>query len=118
MKSEIKIPTKCPSCNSQLETVNSQLFCRNTSCPDQSFKKLEAFAKKMRIKGAGPSTLQKLEFESYYDFYEHNQDYYVECLGEKLGEKLYDEVYKNANSFNIGGLTTRTHGRQFTENIP
>ncbi|NIU02427.1 MAG: hypothetical protein GWN01_16455, partial [Nitrosopumilaceae archaeon] len=95
MKKEIEIPTKCPSCNFELETVNSQLFCRNDECPAQAFKKLEAFVKKMQIKGIGPAALKKLEFESYYDFYEFPIDYYQECLGEKIGTKVYKEVQKS-----------------------
>lgn len=92
MKKEIEIPTNCPSCNSKLETVNSQLFCRNSACPAQSSKKVEAFVKKMRIKGFGPATISKLGFVHPIELYETSLEDYVAVLGEKIGQKLYDEV--------------------------
>ena len=92
MKKEIEIPTNCPSCNSKLETVNSQLFCRNSACPAQSSKKVEAFVKKMRIKGFGPATISKLGFVHPIELYETSLKNYVAVLGEKIGQKLYDEV--------------------------
>lgn len=92
MKKQIKIPTTCPSCNSDLETVNSQLFCRNKECPAQSTKKVEAFVKKMRIKGLGPATISKLGFVRPIEIYETSLEDYVEILGEKIGQKIFDEV--------------------------
>ena len=92
MKTEIKIPTHCPSCNSKLEIVNSQLFCRNRQCDAQTSKKVEAFVKKMRIKGFGPKTIDKLGFIHPLDLYRTPLSTYVEVLGEKMGEKLFNEV--------------------------
>jgi DNA ligase (NAD+) len=92
MKKEIQIPTNCPSCDSELEIVNTQLFCRNNACPAQSSKKVEAFVKKMRIKGFGPATISKLGFVHPIELYETSLEDYVEVLGEKIGQKLYDEV--------------------------
>jgi DNA ligase (NAD+) len=92
MKKEIKIPTHCPSCESELEIVNSQLFCRDNQCPAQSSKKVEAFVKKMRIKGFGPATISKLGFVQPIELYETSLENYVAVLGEKIGQKLYDEV--------------------------
>lgn len=95
MKNKIQIPTICPSCESKLETINSQLFCRNKDCPAQSTKKVEAFAKKLRILGFGPSTVSKLGFTNPIEIYETDLGTYVEVLGEKIGNKLYDEVQKS-----------------------
>ena len=92
MKQEIKIPTHCPSCESELEIVNSQLFCRNKLCSAQSSKKVEAFVKKMRIKGFGPATISKLGFVQPIELYETSLEDYVAVLGEKIGQKLYGEV--------------------------
>lgn len=89
---EIEIPTTCPSCSSDLEQVNSQLFCRNIECPAQSTKKVEAFVKKMRIKGLGPASISKLGFVRAIEIYETDLETYVEVLGEKIGQKIYDEV--------------------------
>jgi DNA ligase (NAD+) len=92
MTIEIEIPTTCPSCDSVLEKVNSQLFCRNTECPAQSTKKVEAFVKKMRIKGLGPARISTLDFVKPLEIYETNLETYINILGEKVGQKIYDEV--------------------------
>lgn len=92
MTTEIEIPTTCPSCNSDLELVNSQLFCRNKDCPAQSSKKVEAFVKKLRIKGLGPATISKLGFVQPIEIYETSLETYVEVLGEKIGQKIFAEV--------------------------
>lgn len=92
MTTEIKIPTNCPSCNSDLKIVNSQLFCQNRACPAQTSKKVEAFVKKMRIKGFGPKTIDKLGFIHPIELYGTPLSSYVEIMGEKMGEKLYNEV--------------------------
>jgi len=92
MTIEIEIPTTCPSCNTVLEKVNSQLFCRNGECPAQSTKKVEAFVKKMRIKGLGPARISTMGFVSPLEIYETTLDHYKEGLGGKVGRKIYDEV--------------------------
>jgi DNA ligase (NAD+) len=91
---KIQIPTRCPSCDAELEQVNSQLFCRNESCPAQSSKKVEAFAKKMKIKGLGPASISKLELTSVNEIYELDLDYLVDILGDKIGKKIYNEIDK------------------------
>ena len=92
MTKQIKIPTTCPSCSSKLEQVNSQLFCRNSACSAQSVKKVEAFIKKMRIKGLGPKSIEKLGFVQPIEIYESPIEYYIEVLGEKIGQKVYNEI--------------------------
>ena len=100
MIKQIQIPTTCPSCFSDLEQVNSQLFCRNKDCPAQSTKKVEAFVKKMRIKGLGPASISKLGFTNPIEIYDTHLDTFVEVLGEKIGKKVYDEV-QNSRSTNF-----------------
>jgi len=92
MKKQIQIPANCPSCDSKLELVNSQLFCRANDCSAQSTKKVEAFVKKMRIKGLGPASISKLGFVQPVEIYETHLDTFVEVLGEKIGHKIFDEV--------------------------
>jgi DNA ligase (NAD+) len=95
---KIQIPTNCPSCDSELELVNAQLFCNNSSCPAKSSKKVEAYAKVMKIKGLGPKTIEKLCIEEISDLYFLDKDYYIEVIGEKLGEKLYNEIERSKNT--------------------
>ena len=89
-------PTNCPACSSVLEFVNDQLFCKNNLCPAQSAKKLEHFAKTLKIKGLGPATIAKLGLEDYHDIYSLSQEEISFLLdSEKLGTKLHAEIEKS-----------------------
>lgn len=92
-------PTNCPCCDSILELVNEQLFCRNTKCPAQWTKKLESFSSSLKIKGLGPSTISKLGVESLPELYELTvSDIQNRIHSEKLAEKLFDELEKSKSS--------------------
>jgi DNA ligase (NAD+) len=88
----IEPPTKCPSCGSQLELVKDQLFCRNPDCGAKSSKKLEHFAKTLKIKGLGPKTIEKLPLTSIPDIYSMSKKEIVDEIGEKLGDKLFNQI--------------------------
>lgn len=93
----IEIPKHCPSCDSLLERVNDQLFCRNSNCGAVSQKKLENFSKVIKIKGLGPKTIEKLNINSIQDLYEISNEYINEKIGNTLGNKLYLEIEKSKN---------------------
>ena len=96
---EIIPPTNCPACNSKLELVNDQLFCRNRLCPAKSAKRIEHFAKTLKIKGLGPSTIDKLGLEDYHDIYSITQEEISSLLdSEKLGVKLFQEIQKSKSN--------------------
>lgn len=98
---EIEIPTHCPACNSKLDLVNDQLFCRNSDCVAQQVKKVEHFCKTLKIKGMGPATLQKLNITNINEIYELDKEFSVSILGEKITEKLCQEIDRSKNvSFN------------------
>jgi len=88
----IEPPTKCPSCGAQLELVKDQLFCRNPDCGAKSSKKLEHFAKTLKIKGLGPKTIEKLPLTSIPDIYSMSKKEIVDEIGEKLGSKLFNQI--------------------------
>lgn len=99
----IEIPAQCPSCNSQLITVNMQLFCKNKDCPAQTLKRIQHFCKVMKIKGMGEKTLEKLDFETISDLYDFSKQHYITALGEKMGAKLYQEVHNSVTvPLNVG----------------
>lgn len=92
---KIEIPTNCPCCNYTLETVNEQLFCRNTSCGAQLYKKLEHFCKVLSIKGMGPKTIEKLDLADITELFYLDFDATAQALGsEKVAEKLLLEIEK------------------------
>lgn len=89
---KIEIPTNCPCCDYPLELVNMQLFCRNTACSAQLFKKLENFAKVLGIKGFGPKTIEKLNLSDLTELFYLDPQSVQEVLGEKVTTKLLDEI--------------------------
>lgn len=89
----IQAPTNCPSCNSVLEWNNHLLYCRNVSCGSQSQKRVQHFAKTLKIKGLGPAAVEKLGLLSPNDIYQLSFEDIVEGLNsEKLAEKLLVEI--------------------------
>lgn len=93
----LKIIENCPACEHPLERVNNQLFCRNKICSAQTVKKLEHFAKTLKIKGLGAKTLEKLGLTEIWEIYDLSDVELVSTLGEKIGTKLEQEI---ANSLN------------------
>lgn len=92
----IKSPTNCPSCQSLLELVNDTLYCRNTDCAAASQKKIEHFAKSLKIKGLGPAAIDKLNLSTIYDIYELDIAYITMCLNSaKLAVKLFEEIKRS-----------------------
>lgn len=101
MKTEIKIPTNCPSCNTTLERVKDQLFCRNANCSSKSQKQVENYAKVLKIKGLGPKTIEKLDFKSIEDIYDTDFSVIADKIGTKMAIKLDEEIEK-ATYLNLG----------------
>jgi len=92
-------PTDCPTCGSYLELVNDQLFCRNPKCPAQWDKKLEGFSSTLKIKGFGPSTINKLQIQDYSEIYQLTVEDIQSRLGsEKIATKLVAEIEKSKSS--------------------
>ncbi len=88
----IEIPTHCPVCKSELQLVKDQLFCRNNSCEAQVAKKIEHFAKTLKIKGLGPATINKLYLEDITQIYYMDKEEVIEAIGVKMAEKLLEEI--------------------------
>lgn len=90
---EIVAPTNCPSCEAVLEWSNNLLYCRNPQCSAKAEKLIEHFAKNLKIKGLGPSTISKLKIDSIFDIYEMSLEDVVNRLGsQKVADKLYKEI--------------------------
>lgn len=91
---QIQIITNCPSCDSLLERVNDQLFCRNTNCEAKTNKKVLHYIKALKIKGLGERTVDKLGISSISDIYAqlNDSDRVSSIIGEKLAAKLVAEI--------------------------
>lgn len=91
-------PTECPVCNSTLELVKDQLFCRNTQCEAQVYKKIEHFAKTLKIKGLGPATIAKLELSDITEIFYLDYSQISAIIGDKLAGKLLEEIEASKTS--------------------
>ena len=98
--SRITAPQSCPSCGSLLERVNDQLFCRNdTDCPAQNTGKLINFCKKLKIKGFGEATLDKLEISDISELEQlEPQDYIDAGFSQHMSNKLHNTVWERLNA--------------------
>ena len=95
---KILAPSTCPSCGEFLKWENHILYCRNVECGSQSQKKIEHFAKTLKIKGLGPAAIEKLELSNPGDLYFLTPSDIEEALGsKKLAEKLSNitELFSN-----------------------
>ena len=95
---KIQPPTNCPTCSSILSWKKDQLFCENPSCEGKTTKKIEHFAKTLKIKGLGPATIDKLEISTLFDIYSLELEMMIDLLNsEKLAVKLYREIQSSKN---------------------
>tara|TARA_E500000081_G_scaffold154596_1_gene192015 strand:+ start:4662 stop:5405 length:744 start_codon:yes stop_codon:yes gene_type:complete len=95
----IVAPTTCPSCASPLEERNRILYCINEDCGEQSYKRVEHFAKSLKIKGLGPATIRKLDITNIGQLYTYTEDELAEALGsEKIAEKLWHEIQNSMDA--------------------
>ena len=86
-------PTHFPTCRTELVWEKYQLFCYNPDCSGKTSRKLEHFAKTLKIKGLGPATIEKLKVVTFFDLYELPLDMMIDALGsEKLAVKLHREI--------------------------
>ena len=90
---EIIPPTNCPICSTILEWEKDQLFCYNPHCSGKTTKRIEHFAKTLKIKGLGPRTVEKLKIQTFFDLYELPLEMMIDALqSEKLAVKLNREI--------------------------
>jgi NAD-dependent DNA ligase len=86
-------PTNCPSCDYRLEFTNDILYCRNPECIASGQKRVEHFAKTLKIKGLGPSAIEKLNINSVEEIYELDIAYMTLHLNSaKIAVKLFEEI--------------------------
>ena len=89
----ILAPEVCPSCGSPLEWKNDMLYCVSALCPAQIQKRIEHFAKSLKIKGLGPKSIEKLGLSSFQSIYDMTYLEIRDALSsEKLAVKLLQEI--------------------------
>lgn len=95
----IQAPTHCPSCDSELESVNFVLYCRNPKCGSQTQKKIEHFVKTLKIKGLGPKSIEKLGITSIPELYSLDVDGMTKALASnQIAKKVFSEIENSKNA--------------------
>ena len=99
----IEAPEFCPSCEFSLEWRNELLYCVNPLCSAQIQKRIEHFAKLLKIKGLGPKSIEKLELTSFQSIYDMTYPEIRNVLSsEKLAKKLVLEIdHSKRSSLNV-----------------
>ena len=82
------VPTKCPTCGSELEWKNHDLYCMNLTCPGKAYGSLYHWVKilgQRDIMGVGDSLITSIVsyygWQSVYDIYEKNPPTEDNCKG-------------------------------------
>ena len=99
----ILAPEVCPSCGSPLEWKNDMLYCVSALCPAQIQKRIEHFAKSLKIKGLGPKSIEKLGLGSFQSIYDMTYLEIRDALSsERLAKKLIVEIdHSKKSSLNV-----------------
>jgi len=118
---KIKAPTNCPSCDSELDWSNQLLYCINKQCSSQVEKRIQHFAKTLKIKGLGPASITKLQLDSLEDIYTLTVDSASVLLGsQKLAEKLMAEIENSKSAMMntlLAGFSIPLIGRSASEKL-
>ena len=92
-------PTTCPSCDSHLAQRNFILYCEDSSCGAKIHKRIEHFAKALKIKGLGPSMISKLNLNSVDELYTLEEDDIFDKIGSKrLAYKVFLELERSKSA--------------------
>lgn len=96
---KFEIPTKCPSCASDLVMIKDQLFCQNKAeCPAQNARAVEHYCKVMKIKGLAAKRIETLGLERISDIYELTEQFIESQLGTKTAQNLMSEINNSKNT--------------------
>lgn len=117
---KIIAPTSCPSCNTKLEKVVTEiavtLMCPNKiTCPAQTGKRLEKFCKALSVKGFGPATLAKVPATTIPELLSLTvEDFinsgYSDLMANKLHTELLNKTTKMPMDKFLEGLAIPTFG--------
>ncbi|MEJ5350657.1 MAG: NAD-dependent DNA ligase LigA [Melioribacteraceae bacterium] len=104
---EVKIPSKCPVCNSNLYRPENEvaIYCENNLCPAQIKGRIEHFASRgaMDITGLGEALINLFvdlgylkDYSDIYHLKEHREELIqIERLGEKSVDNLLTSIEKS-----------------------
>lgn len=104
---EVKIPSKCPVCNSNLYRPENEvaIYCENNLCPAQIKGRIEHFASRgaMDITGLGEALINLFvdlgylkDYSDIYHLKEHREELIqIERLGEKSVDNLLSSIEKS-----------------------
>jgi len=100
---EPPIPSKCPSCSTELFKKDRQLICGNTNCPAKSLGRIDKFLGVLGVKGIGQKRLEGLNIDSIFALYDLSIPN-MRGLGEKTSISLYEQLRSTIKNVNQGIL--------------
>lgn len=123
-----KMPTKCPSCLSKVQTIGDMVFCINSLCPSVVLQSLIHFTSKkaMNIKSLGKKIMERLYKEGlvkkFSDIYKLTKESLLtlDGIGEKSSERILSSIEKSKKTklaAFIFALGIRHIGEQTAYNI-
>ena len=131
--SEIVAPNKCPSCESELQTIGANLFCvNNNACPSQIIQRIVHYCSRdaMNIEGISEQTAQQfysqLNVRTVADLYKITKEQLLELAGfkdkkadniisaiEKSKSVSLDKFIYSLGILNVGKKTARDLAKKF-----
>jgi DNA ligase (NAD+) len=96
----IEIPTKCPSCNSNLVNDEIKLMCTNDLCEAKIFQRILYFIKTLKIDSFGESLAEKLydlgKLKTLADLFKITKEDIasIEGWGSKSAETIIANIHK------------------------
>lgn len=96
----IEIPTRCPSCDSELKNDNIRLFCMNDFCPKKNLNRIINFIRVTKIENFGESLVNILfdsgKLQHIADLYLLNEEDIsdIEGWGKKSAASIIESINK------------------------
>lgn len=105
------IPTKCPSCGSDLiwSETGVDLLCISVECPAQTLYKIEYFLKTLGVEELSATTLEKFNLNSLEEVFTKLSKDYIKSLDgfqEKRANTIYNEIQNSIKNVNSAKLLT------------
>lgn len=97
-KIKVKLPDKCPVCDTELIRETNHLVCTNTKCKGRIKAEIDYWFGSLHVKGLGEETISKIvdtyEIYDVVDFYEVVLKREFETLFSDNSTKTKDNIYK------------------------
>ncbi len=101
---DFQVPTKCPSCESEIEVRDIRLVCNNDSCPAKQREIILNYIQKIGIEDISAKRLDEMMKASLVneipDLYERSANDFLalDKVKEKLAQKFYQSIQESKHT--------------------